>query len=253
MSHVLFDGHHQQPDHLTTSPRGESAVNGVFAYALAAALNPTLLGATTVMLLLDHPKRLLLGYLLGALMTSVTIGLVIVFTLDGSASTAQHTLSPAMDLALGGILLVVAYMIRPGRQPSEGGRLAERRRRKEESKGDKGPPRWQQALSKGSARTTFVVGALLTLPGASYLIGLHKIADQDPSTAGAIAMVLLFNVIMLALLEVPLIGFIFAPEWTPRAVDNFKDWFSRNARRLGFRVALVIGLLLIARGLIYLL
>ena len=58
---------------------------------------------------------------------------------------------------------------------------------------------------------------------------------------------------MLALLEVPLIGFIFAPEWTPRAVDRFKEWFSRNARLLGFRAALVIGVLLIVRGLIYLL
>ena len=228
-------------------------MNGTFVYALTAALNPTLLGATTVMLLLDHPKRLLLGYLLGALLTSMTLGLAVVFTLDGSASTARHTLSPAMDLAFGGILLVVAYMIRPGRQPKESGRLAERRRRKRESKGDKGPPLWQRKLSQGTAWTTFVVGALLTLPGASYLIGLHKIADQDPSTAGAIGMVLLFNVIMLVLLEVPLIGFVFAPEWTPRAVDRFKEWFSRNARRLGFRAALVIGLLLIAKGLIYLL
>jgi hypothetical protein len=228
-------------------------VNGVFVYALTAALNPTLLAATTVMLLLDHPKRLLLGYLLGALLTSVTIGLVIVFATDGSESTAQNTLSPSMDLALGGILLVVAFLIRPGREPKETGRLAERRRRKEETKGDKAPPLWQRKLSQGTARTTFVVGALLTLPGASYLIGLHKIADQDPSTAGAIGMVLLFNVIMLVLLELPLIGFIFAPDWTPRAVNRFKDWFSRNARRLGFRLALVFGVLLIVRGLIYLL
>jgi Sap, sulfolipid-1-addressing protein len=231
----------------------ESAVNGTFVYALTAALNPTLLGATTVMLLLDHPKRLLLGYLAGALLTSMTLGLVIVFALDGSASTAQHTLSPAMDLALGGLLLVVAFAIRPGRTPSETGRLAERRRRKEEAKKDKEPPRWQRTLSKGSARTTFVVGALLTLPGASYLIGIHKIADSDPSTIAAIGAVLLFNVIMLALLELPLIGYVFAPEWTPRAVDRFKDWFSRNARRLGFRLALVIGILLIVRGLIYIL
>jgi hypothetical protein len=228
-------------------------MNGVFVYALTAALNPTLLAATTVMLLLDHPKRLLVGYLLGALLTSVTLGLIVVFTLDGSASTAQHTLSPAMDLALGAILLLVAFLIRPGREAKESGRLAERRRRKQESKGDKGPPLWQRKLSQGTARTTFIVGALLTLPGASYLIGLHKIADQDPSTAGAIGMVLLFNVIMLALLELPLIGFIFAPEWTPRAVDRFKEWFSHNARKLGFRAALVIGLLLIVRGLIYLL
>jgi H+/Cl- antiporter ClcA len=228
-------------------------MSGVFAYALFAALNPTLLAATTVMLLLDHPKRLLLGYLLGALMTSVTLGLVVVFATDGSTGNTQHTLSPAMDLALGGILLVVAFVIRPGRQPKETGRLAERRRKKEAAKQEKGPPRWQRKLSQGTARSTFVIGALLTLPGASYLIGLHEIADQDPSTAGAVAMVLIFNVIMLGLLEVPLIGYIFAPEWTPRAVDRFKDWFSHNTRRIGFRLALVFGVLLIVRGLIYLL
>ena len=228
-------------------------MNGTLVYALAAALNPTLLGATTVMLLLDHPKRLLLGYLLGALCTSITLGLVIVFSLDGPASTAQHTLSPALDLALGSILIVLAFVIRPGRQRREGGRLAERRRRKKEAKEDKRPPLWQRKLSQGTARTTFVIGALLTLPGASYLIGLHKIADQNPSTVGAIAWVLAFNLIMLALLELPLIGFIFAPDWTPRAVDRFKAWFSSNARLLGFRAALVFGLLLIVRGLIYLL
>jgi hypothetical protein len=37
----------------------------VFLFALTAALNPTLLAATTVMLLLSNPRRLLLGYLLG--------------------------------------------------------------------------------------------------------------------------------------------------------------------------------------------
>jgi len=227
-------------------------VNGAFPYALTAALNPTLLGATTVMLLLDHPKKLLLGYLAGALMTSVTLGLVIVFALDGSASTAQHQLSPSLDLALGAILLLIAFMIRPGREPKEVGRLAERRRRRKEAKQDKGPPMWQRRLSQGTARTTFVIGALLTLPGASYLIALHRIADGDPSTTLAVTSVLLVNVIMLALLELPLIGYYFAPEWTPRAVDRFKDWVGRNARPFAFRGALIIGILLIARGLIYL-
>ena len=48
------------------------------------------------MLLLDNPKRLLIGYLLGALMTSITLGLVIVFSLEDSSveDTAQNTLSP---------------------------------------------------------------------------------------------------------------------------------------------------------------
>ena len=49
------------------------------------------------MLLLDHPKRLLLAYKLGAMLMSVSSGLVIAFALDGSSgatSTGQQTLMP---------------------------------------------------------------------------------------------------------------------------------------------------------------
>src|SRR3954447_24873784 len=228
-------------------------MDSVVLWAFTAAFNPTLLGATTVMLLLDRPKRLLLGYLCGALLTSLTLGMLIVFAVDGSSgatSTAQSTLSPAMDLTLGGLLLLVAYLIRPSRVPNETGRLAERRRRREEKKKDKGPPKWQQKLSEGTAKTTVVIGALLTLPGASYLIGLGHIADKDASVAATVAMILGFNMIMLALIELPLLAFTFAPEWTPGAVDRFKAWFNRHSKRLAFRGALIVGALLIVKGVV---
>src|SRR5262249_2482833 len=105
-------------------------------------------------------------------------------------------------------------------------------------------------LGKGSARATFVVGALLSLPGASYLIGLDHIAERDAGTAETVALILAFNLIMLILLEAPLIAFAVAPDWTPGAVERFKDYLSRNSRRLGFRLALIIGVLLIVRGVI---
>jgi hypothetical protein len=223
-------------------------VNTWLLYALLAALNPTLLGATTVLLLLDHPRRLLLGYLLGALMTSITLGLIIVFSLNGSTHNAEHALSPAFDLALGGLLIILSYAIRGWGRAEKSARA----RRRAEAKRAKGPPLWQRTLSRGSAWMTFVVGALLTLPGASYLIGLHKIAEQDAATGATVGMVLAFNVIMLALLELPLVGFVVAPDWTEGAVERFRVWFARNARRLASQIALVIGALLIVRGLIYL-
>ena len=228
----------------------------IIFWAFTAAFNPTLLAASTVMLLLDHPKRLLLGYLAGAYMTSITLGMVIVFSLDGSSSatnTAKTTLSPAMDLAVGGLLLVVAWMVRPGRTPSETGRLAERRRRRHEKKEAKGPPKWQQKLSQGTARTTFVIGALLTLPGASYLIGLGHIADKHWSVPATAATIVGFNLIMLLLLELPLLAYTFAPDWTPDAVERFKGWFNANSRKFGFRIALVLGLAAVIKGLIELL
>jgi hypothetical protein len=133
------------------------------------------------MLLLDKPARLMLGYLLGAYMTSITLGLVIVFSLSGTSAsnTTENTISPAVDIGLGALALAVAFVLYTGRD--EG--LRDRRRARKVAKPDNGPPRWQRELSKGSARTTFIVGALLSLPGASYLAGLdeiHKLSTRRP-------------------------------------------------------------------------
>jgi hypothetical protein len=222
-------------------------VGKVFFFSLTAAFNPTLLAATTVMLLLPKPKRLLLGYLLGAFLTSVTLGLVIVFSLQdsGAVSTTQNTLSPAADFTLGGILLLLAIVLQRGGDE----RLRERRRRKQAGKPQK-EPRWRQFLSKGSARDTFIVGALLTLPGGSYLAGLDAIGKQDLNTVETVLTVLGFNLVMLALLELPLIGYTFAPDWTPRAVERFKDWVGRRGRRVAIVGSAAVGAALVVRGLI---
>lgn len=225
----------------------------VFLLAFLAALYPSLLAATTVMLLLPHPKRLLLGYLCGAAMTSVTLGLIIVFALRdaGLAKTTQVTLGPGEDIALGCLALAIALVLHSGRDR----KLVERRRERKAAKGkDKaGPPRWQQALGRGSARTTFVVGALLTLPGATYITALYRISDENLADPLTVLVVLAFNAIMLMLLEIPLLAYTFAPEWTPKAIERFKGKLSERGRIWGVRVAATLGALMIARGVIALL
>ena len=134
----------------------------VILLSLTASLNPTLVGATTVMLLLDKPARLMLGYLLGAYVTSITLGLVIVFSASNSSTTntTENTLSPTVDIALGLLALVGAWVVWSGRHE----RFQERRRARKAANPDKQPPRWQRELSKGSARTTFLVGMLPHAP-----------------------------------------------------------------------------------------
>jgi len=228
-------------------------VGDVFLLAFLAALYPTLLAATTVMLLLPHPKRLLLGYLCGAAMTSVTLGLVIVFALRhaGLTRTTQVTLSPVEDIALGCLALAIAFMLRSGRDR----KLVEGRRERKAAKGKErtGPPRWQQALGRGSARTTFVVGALLTLPGATYITALYRISDENLADPLTVLTVVAFNVIMLMLLEIPLLAYTFAPDWTPKAIERFKQKLSERGRIWGIRVSAALGLLMIARGVLALL
>lgn len=220
----------------------------VILLSLTAALNPTLVAAATVMLLLDNPAKLMLGYLLGAYLTSITIGLVIVFSAPNSSTTntTQNTLSPGVDIAFGAIALIVAWVVWSGRQE----RFSERRRARKAAKPDKGPPRWQRELSKGSPRTTFLVGMLLTLPGASYLAGLDEINKLNYSTTLTVLIVIGFNLVMLALLEVPLVSFLVAPDWTPRAIERAKVWISRHSRTFVVRGLSLFGVLMLIKGII---
>lgn len=223
----------------------------ILVLALTAALNPTLVAASTVMMLLPSPVRLMLGYLLGALLTSVTLGLLIVSALDGSdaVSTTKNTVSPAATIALGCIALVGAFVLGTDRHLAR----ADRRAAREDKEKEKGAPRWQRALGGGSARVTFVVGALLTLPGASYLAGLSRIDKANYSTPETVLVVIGFNLIMLALLEVPLICFMFAPNWTPRAIERAKAWIGRHSRRFAVTLLTVLGALLVLKGALELL
>jgi hypothetical protein len=144
---------------------------------------------------------------------------------------------------------VIAFVLATERDRA----LSERRERKKAAKEPSGPPRWQRFMERGSARDTFIVGALLTLPGGSYLAGLHQLAGQDLSTAPTVLAVLAFNLIMLALLEIPTVGYLLAPEKTPAAVDRFKAAISRHGRQGAIWGASVIGTLLVVRGVIQLL
>ncbi|HEV7769625.1 MAG TPA: GAP family protein [Solirubrobacterales bacterium] len=215
-------------------------------FSLTAAVNPTLVAASTTMLLFPRAKQLMVGYLLGAYLTSITLGLLIVFALDADGDliqTSQHTLSPAFDLALGAIALIVAFVLHSG--SSE--RLAAKRREKRAAKGE---PRWQKALGKGSPRVSFAVGAALTLPGASYLAALHQIDVLDYGAGTTVLLVVVSNLIMLMLLELPLLGFLVAPEATQRIVDRVKAWFSRNGRRAVIATLAALGCALVVKGLL---
>jgi hypothetical protein len=223
----------------------------VLLFSLTAMANPSLVAAVTVMLLLPNPKPLMLGYLLGALMTSVTLGLVIVFAAQhwSFTQTAKHTVNPVVDLVLGAILLCLAFVLHAGRDRRLRERRAERKRRKQEGKPSE-PPRWQRELGRGDPKITFAVGAVLSLPGASYLAALGSIVKLHTADAVAVLLVVMVNVIMLALLEVPLIGYFVAPEKTPLAVNRAKARLARDGRMAIVIGATVVGSLLIARGVI---
>jgi hypothetical protein len=219
----------------------------IFLLSLVAAANATLLAAVTVMLFLPSPKRLLIGFLLGALLMSLTSGFLIVFVVhqSGATTTTQNSISPAADIALGLIALVIAYVL--------GSERAERRRqRKREMKEgvEKGPSKVERVLGRGSARIAFVVGVALTLPGVAYLAALRDLDNLDYGTVPTVLVILGFNVMLLLFLEIPLVGYVLAPERTVVAVQDFRAWLTRNGLRMAIIASAAIGVLLVGRGVI---
>jgi hypothetical protein len=224
----------------------------ILGLSLLAMFNPTLLAVTAILMLLPEPKRLMVGYLLGAYLTSITLGMLIVFELHGSSavSTARHTLSPIEDLAIG-VLLVVAGVVLKG-QRLEARR--ERRKAKKEAKEAAGKKQSlpERLLGRGDPRLTFFAGVILTFPGASYLAALTKISKLDVGDAWIVLIVLAVCIIQQMLLELPIVGYVLRPEWTQGAVERFRSWLDRNGRRAAASLAIVLGVLLLIRGAVVL-
>jgi hypothetical protein len=213
-----------------------------FGLSLTAMLNPTLLAAVTVMMLLPDPKRLMFGYLLGSYLTSISAGLLIAFTFHQSSGveSARTTLTPAEDLVFGAIAVIAGLVLR-----SEFGE--ERRRRKKEAEKESWPERM---LGRGSPKIAFAVGAMLSFPGASYLVALNRLVHLDPGTGATVFLVVLFCLIQAVFLEAPLVGYALSPERTEERVAAFRDWLARKGRRTAAAGALVIGAPLLLRGLL---
>lgn len=227
----------------------------IFLLSLTSMFNPSLLAAVTVMLLLPNPKRLMAGYLLGAYVTSITLGLVIVFTRQGSSaqSTSTHTISPAEDIIVGLLAIAIAFVLGTGRDQPLQARRREKKDAKLKAKMEAGKPTESlplRMLGKGDPRVTFVVGAVLSFPGVSYLTAIHEMHTLNPGTIPTVLLIIGFCLMQQILLEVPLLGYVFAPDRTRDTIAGFKAWMGRKGRPAAVIGAAAIGVALIARGVI---
>jgi hypothetical protein len=227
----------------------------IIVLSLVAMANPTLLAATTVMMLLPNPKRLMAGYLLGAYTTSITSGILVVYALNHShvTSTAKHTISPGEDIAVGALCLVVAYVLhagldRPVRERRQAKKAAKSRSKQETGKSTESLT--TRLLGRGDPKVTFVVGAILSFPGASFISAMNHIHKLHPGKVASILLIVYFCLMQQILLELPLFGFIVAPDKAQAQVNGFKAWIGRRGRTVAVIVATVLGALIILKGLL---
>jgi len=216
--------------------------------ALGSAVYPTLLAVVILILTQPNPRRLLAAYLAGAVLTSLTVGLIIVSGLksgDVLNGSSGHSLNPAIDLAVGLLLFVLLYVLLSGRDR----RFVERRQRKkaEKAKSNK-EPLSDRILARQSIILTFIVGMALNLPGALYLVALKEIAAAEQGTVTVVFELLVYNAIMFAWAEIPLLGYGFAPERTEALIKRIHDWLGSHTRQIALVLCAVAAAYLTVRG-----
>jgi Sap, sulfolipid-1-addressing protein len=225
-------------------------MGSVLLLAFEAALYPTLLAVVVILLTQEHRRRLLAAYYVGGMITSVGVGIAIVALLNASheVKSPSSGLSWTADLTVGGLSLGLAWALSVRADT----RFRDRRRERHAPKpADAGREPWsQRILARGSAPLVFAAGLIINVPGAAYLIALKDIATGSHSVTSELFQILVFNLIMFLLAEIPLVGLIVAPDRTDALVSRMDRWLTANGRRIAILICVTLGVFLITRGLV---
>jgi hypothetical protein len=214
--------------------------------AILSAFWPTLVVVDVLAFHTPKPERVLIAFLVGGLITTITIGTLIVLNLQGASAVtdSRSTTDPALNIAVGTLALVAAYVL--DRMPD----LHLPRRR---TANPKRSPFTQRAIESG-APLAFVAGLLVNIvPGIFPIIALKNLAELDYSTAETIAVLVGFYLVTFAFIEIPIVSYLVAPAWTRRRVGELNDWLRTHQRRVAVWALVVGGVYLVARGVLELL
>jgi hypothetical protein len=206
--------------------------------ALIASLYP--LGLAAILLLAEaiRPRPKVGVFLIGALAVTLAVGFVVVFAFHsaGVGQSSQQSDQYGVRLVIG--LLFMAAAVFLARRPP---------------KPSSGPSRVSRAASQGGLFAIFVVGIALYLPSPVFLSALQVVGTTKMSTAATVLWVVIVVALVLITVEVPVLLFLLAPDWTVPKLQAVNGWLDRNGRTLLVTVVGLIGLWEFIDGLVGLL
>ena len=206
--------------------------------ALISSLYPLGLAAILVLAETVRPRPRVGVFLIGALVCTLTVGFVVVFALHGAGVGQSSQGSDQYWLRLvSGLAFIAAAVVLARRPPKPHG----------------GPSRVSRAASEGGLFAIFVVGIALYLPSPTYLAALEEVGSTKMSPAAAAVWVLIVVALVLITVEVPVLLFLLAPDWTVPKLEAVNAWLDRNGHTLLVAVVGAIGLWEFLDGLIGLL
>jgi hypothetical protein len=229
-----------------------------FGLAFLAGLNPKLLALDLLLIENRRPRAMFMWLLVGGLTVGVTIGLldVLVFHLD--AINNQRSVGAGVDLALGLLLLAAAALIGTGRLHGRrkapvpvGDRPPEKRGGREGREAKERKDSWaQRLLAEPHLGVAVLVGAVIGIPGVSYLTALHHLVAGNYSTATQVIAVFVFVFIAFLLIIIPFAFLELRPETTKARLKRSQAWLLSHAKQLMVAIALLLGTYLTISALV---
>jgi hypothetical protein len=220
-----------------------------FVLAFTAALNPKLLALDLLLIENRRPRVMFLCVLLGGMVVALTIGLLDVLTVHADAIKSQGKASAGVDLAVGLLLLTAGGLLATGRlhgrkrSPVQAGNMPPGQPEKKQS--------WAaRVLAEPRLGLAMLVGAVVGLPGASYLTALRHLVAGEYSTVTQVIAVVVFVVIEFLLIIIPFVSLELWPEATKARLKTAQDWLVGHARQLMAYTALILGAYLAVSALI---
>jgi hypothetical protein len=208
----------------------------VLIMALAVSVEPFRIGMTVLMLNRPRPARQLFAFLCGGFVMGTTVGLIVLFVFRRILLGTSFVTVPRVQLLIGLLVLFIAAVIaidllgRLGPRPAKFTRPA------------------TELLKGDSLSVAGIAGLTIALPSVDYLAALAVILASGTAALTQVTVLIVFNVVAFALVEIPLLAYLVAPEPTAKAVTALHEWIrSRRRRDVAITLA-VIGCAFIAAG-----
>ncbi|MDT5337020.1 MAG: hypothetical protein QOD90_2525 [Mycobacterium sp.] len=206
----------------------------VLLMALAVSVEPFRIGMTVLMLNRPRPALQLLAFLCGGFAMGVTVGLVVLFVFRHALLGSSHFTLPNVQILIGLLALVAAaVVVIHGRRRLQPTRLSGAA---------------QRLLNGPSLLVAGIAGFGIALPSVDYLAALAVILASGAAASTQVAVLLMFNVVAFALVEIPLLGYVLAPQATLKWVESLHNWI-RSRRRVDVAIVLAaVGCVFLAIG-----
>jgi hypothetical protein len=204
----------------------------VLVMAIAISLEPFRIGMTVLMLNRPRPILQLLAFLTGGFVMAATVGLVVLFLFRPALLRSAHFTLPNVQIVIGVLALVMAALLTLGITPAPI-LLAQARRLAY------GPSLWVAG----------VAGLGIALPSIDYLAVLAVIVASGAARSTQVGALLVFNVVAFALVELPLVAYLWAPDRTRASMAALNDWIRSRRRRGVAAVLAAVGCLLLVAGI----